>query len=166
MDILVDEGIDTPTVAAEQFDQMLKMAGTGLPIPPDVLIEASSLRNKDRLLEMLKEPPSEEQQQMKQLQMRGAMAEVAETESKAVLNQAKAGAEGMQTPEMPQVDQGPTQLEAVETMGELEIKRATLELKREEVAIKAGELAVDRFRAETERMEALKPDPEPQRAAA
>ena len=101
---------------------------------------------------------------MKQLQMRGAMAEVAETESKAVLNQAKAGAEGMQTPEMPQVDQGPTQLEAVETMGELEIKRATLELKREEVAIKAGELAVDRFRAETERMEAMKP--EPQREAA
>jgi hypothetical protein len=30
VDILVDEGIDTPTVAAEQFDQMLKMAGTGM----------------------------------------------------------------------------------------------------------------------------------------
>jgi hypothetical protein len=90
VDILIDEGIDTPTVAAEQFDQMLKLAGTGMvQIPPDVIIEASSLRNKDKLLEMLKEPnPAMEAQQ--QLLMAGEQAKVEETQSKTVLNYAKA----------------------------------------------------------------------------
>lgn len=96
VDIMVDEGIDTPTVAAEQFDQMLKMAGTGMvQIPPDVLIEASSLRNKDKLLEMLKQPPSPEQQAMQQLGVRGAAAKVSETEASAALKGAQAQNEQM-----------------------------------------------------------------------
>lgn len=91
VDIVVDEGLDTPTIAAEQFEQMLKMASTGMiPIPPDVMIEASSLRNKDKLLEMMKQPPSPEAQAAKELQLRGAAAEVAKTESEATLTHAKA----------------------------------------------------------------------------
>jgi hypothetical protein len=94
VDILVDEGIDTPTVAAEQFDQMLKLAGTGvLQIPGDVLIEASSLRNKSRLLEMMKagqEAAGQSQQMMQEIQMRGAVAEVGKTEAEAALTAAKA----------------------------------------------------------------------------
>jgi uncharacterized membrane protein YqiK len=93
VDILVDEGIDTPTVAAEQFDQMLKMAGTGMvQIPPDVLIEASSLKNKDRLLEMMKQPPSEEQQIMQKLQLAGTQAQVEKTQSETAKNMAQAQA--------------------------------------------------------------------------
>lgn len=90
VDIVVDEGIDTPTIAAEQFQDMLKMAGSGVPIPPDVLIEASSLKNKDRLLEMMKQGPSPEQQQMQQLQMAGAQAEVEKTQSETAKNMATA----------------------------------------------------------------------------
>lgn len=94
VDIIVDEGIDTPTIAAEQFDQMLKLAGTGtVQIPPDVLIEASALKNKDALLERMRQPPSPEQQQMQQLQMAGAQAEVAKTGAEAELTQAKAANE-------------------------------------------------------------------------
>ena len=90
VDIMVDEGIDTPTIAAEEFDSLMKLAGTGMiQIPPDVLIEASSLRNKARLLEMLKQPPGEEQQAAVQLEMASAQADVAETESKTALNEAK-----------------------------------------------------------------------------
>lgn len=93
VDILVDEGIDTPTIAAEEFDSLLKLAGTGMvQIPADVLIEASSLKNKDRLLEMMKQGPSPEQQMATELQMKGAVADVAKTESETLKNNATAQA--------------------------------------------------------------------------
>lgn len=91
VDIVVDEGMDTPSVAAEQFDQMLKMAGAGLPIPPDVLIEASSLRNKEKLLEMMRQPnPMQDMQG--QMAMEAGQAKIAETQSKAAKNMADAEA--------------------------------------------------------------------------
>jgi hypothetical protein len=94
VDITIDEGIDTPTIAAEQFDALLQAAASGaIPIPPDVLIEASSFRNKEQLLEMLRQGPSPEQQQGQQIQLAGAQAEVEETQSKTALNMAKAGNE-------------------------------------------------------------------------
>lgn len=93
VDILVDEGIDSPTIAAEEFDSLLKMAGTGMvQIPPDVLIEASSLRNKDKLLEMMKQAPDPMQQEAQQLQMAGAVADVEKTKSETVKNLATAEA--------------------------------------------------------------------------
>lgn len=99
VDILVDEGIDSPTIAAEEFDSMLKLAGTGVvQIPPDVLIEASSLRNKDKLLEMLKQGPSPEQQQMQQIQLEGAVATVDKTKSETVKNLADAEAKNASIP--------------------------------------------------------------------
>jgi hypothetical protein len=95
VDITIDEGIDTPTIAAEQFEQLVQMAGSGVPIPPDVLIEASALRNKERLLEMLQQGPSPEQQAAQQIQLQGAQADVEETQSKTMLNVAKAESEGI-----------------------------------------------------------------------
>lgn len=96
VDIVVDEGMDTPTVAAEQFDQMLKMAGAGLPIPPDVLIEASSLRNKEKLLEMMRQPnPMQDMQG--QMAMEAGQAKIVETQSKAAKNMADAEATQAQT---------------------------------------------------------------------
>lgn len=91
VDIIIDEGIDTPTVAAEQFDQMLKMAGNGIQIPPAVLIEASSLRNKEKLLEMLNQPnPMAEQ--AAQMQMAAGQAEIEKTQSETAKNLADAEA--------------------------------------------------------------------------
>lgn len=91
VDINIDEGFDTPTIAAEEFQNMLRLAGTGMvQIPADVLIEASSLRNKERLLDMLKEGPSPEQQQMQELAIAGQMAAVEKTQSEAVKNQVTA----------------------------------------------------------------------------
>ena len=96
VDITIDEGIDTPTIAAEQFDSLLQAASSGvIQIPPEVLIEASSFRNKEQLLEMLKQGPSPEQQQAQQLQLAGAQATVEETQSKTLLNTAKAQSEAI-----------------------------------------------------------------------
>jgi hypothetical protein len=85
--------MDTPTIAAEQFEQLVQMAGQGLPIPPDVLIEASSLRNKDKLLEMMKQGPSPEQVEAQKIQLAGEAAKVEETHSKTALNIAKTATE-------------------------------------------------------------------------
>lgn len=57
VDIVVDEAPDVAALQSEQFMMLTDLAGKlpGL-IPPDALIEASSLRNKDKLLEKLKPP--------------------------------------------------------------------------------------------------------------
>lgn len=96
VDIIVDEGIDTPTIAAEQFDTIAKM----LPgAPPNIsgplwemLIASSALKGKEKLEEALKQPPSPEQQMMQQVQMEGAVAEVDKTKSETVKNLAQAQA--------------------------------------------------------------------------
>lgn len=99
VDIVIDEGMDTPTVAAEQFDMLTKMLPSMTQLPPEaveLLITASSLRDKDKLLELvgkMKEQasqPSPEQQMQQQLAMQGAQAEVDEKKSKAMLNVASA----------------------------------------------------------------------------
>lgn len=99
VDIIVDEGVDTPTVAAEQFDTLAKMIpGMGAvgqaPWVIEMLIQASSLRNKDALIKKMQEAqqqgPSPEEQQMKQLQMVGAQAEVENTQADTVKTMAEA----------------------------------------------------------------------------
>jgi hypothetical protein len=58
VDIIIDEGLDTPTIQAEQFDMLSKMLPGLFPqgAPPEaikLLVEASALRNKDKLLEII-----------------------------------------------------------------------------------------------------------------
>ncbi len=101
VDIVIDESMDTPTVQAEQFDTLTKMLPGMFPqgMPPqalELLIEASSLRNKEKLLDMLQKGPDpqqqQEEQQAKEIQKAGAIAEVKKTESETVKNYAQAEA--------------------------------------------------------------------------
>jgi hypothetical protein len=97
VDIIVDEGIDTPTAAAEQFDTLAKMMPGA---PPELqpvlwkmLIGASALRDKDVLVEAMDQPPDPQQQQfqqmMQQFQAMMAEAEVRKTASEAAENEAQ-----------------------------------------------------------------------------
>lgn len=93
VDIDIDEVPHTPTLQAEQFEQLTQMAmSKTVPIPPEVIIEASSLRNKDKLLKMLEDAKTQQSapNPMQELQQRGAQAEVAKTEAEAALTGAKA----------------------------------------------------------------------------
>jgi len=105
VDILVDEGIDTPTAAAEQFTEIVNMApalGQIAQTPKflEFLVAASSLREKSKLLEILKEAqagPSQEQQQMMQLMQQLQLAlQQAEVENKQA-DTAKKTAEAQET---------------------------------------------------------------------
>lgn len=102
VDIIIDEGMDTPTVQAEQFDTLTKMMPALTQLPPPyakLLVMASSLRDKDRLLEMLDEmaapnPQAQAIQQAQvQLEFQGAQAEIEKTQSETVKNLAQAQAQ-------------------------------------------------------------------------
>jgi hypothetical protein len=112
VDIVVDEGVDTPTIQAEQFSQLSQM----FPAAPDnikpkmfeLLIRNSAFREKDEVLEALTAPPDPAQQQMAammqqmqtmlaQLEVAGKQAEVEKTQSETAENIAQAEAIGART---------------------------------------------------------------------
>jgi hypothetical protein len=54
VDIVIDSTPDTAVIAEEQFQRLAELAQGGMPIPPDVLIEASALPKKRLLLDKLR----------------------------------------------------------------------------------------------------------------
>ena len=87
VDIIIDEGIDTPTVQAEQFDTLVKMLPVLGPAgaSPEVLkmvIQASQLRDKDKLLELFEPkegqapPPSQEEMMAMEMQAQQQQAQM------------------------------------------------------------------------------------------
>lgn len=96
VDIQIDEAADAPTLQIEQFEQLTKLAPMTppqyLPVMWELMIEASSLRNKDKLreiIEQMKNQPDPMQEPMQQLQLADAQATVEEKQSKTALNYAK-----------------------------------------------------------------------------
>jgi hypothetical protein len=90
VDIYIEEQPDIISLQSEQFEQLAQMAGSGLPIPPDVLIEASSLRNKKQLLEMMRSNQGAPDPRA-EAEARKMESETVKNESQAQLNLAKAG---------------------------------------------------------------------------
>ena len=77
VDIIVEEGPDISTLQSEQFEQLINLAASGMttrdgkPIPLELIIKASSLRNKDELLDIIEgkdeenqEGPSQKEQEL------------------------------------------------------------------------------------------------------
>lgn len=90
VDIIIDEGIDSPTAQAEQFDTITKMLPSLAPVMADpakamqimeFITQASSLRDKDKLLEILKGDeqqgvdPAAAMQEQVAMQMQAVQAE-------------------------------------------------------------------------------------------
>jgi hypothetical protein len=114
---------------------LAQMAGAGLPIPPDVLIEASSLRNKKALLERMKgagQDPAQAQaqQQQQQLMMAEQEGKVRLLQAQATKAEADAQArlmEAQQPPDVtaaPTVPDVPTPLDEAEQMANIDYTKA------------------------------------------
>ena len=58
VDIIIDEAPDTVTLQSEQWLQLTELAKNGIPIKPETLIKASSLRNKDELIDEIEQNQS------------------------------------------------------------------------------------------------------------
>lgn len=61
VDIVVDTVPASAAIQAEQFESLAKLAQSGVPIPPDVIIQASSLRNKQQILDKMGAGQKEQQ---------------------------------------------------------------------------------------------------------
>ena len=109
VDIIIERAPDLVTIQQEQFSELAAMAQAGLPIPPDIVIEASSLRNKRQILATLRgETPEAQQQQqfgelmqrfevaLKELEVVQAQADVEKTKSETVENYAQADKDGVE----------------------------------------------------------------------
>lgn len=87
-DILIEETPDTTVIEQEEFEELVNLARNGMQIPPELIIEASQLRSKRRLLEMIRQQPNPQAQQMSQLQIEA----LASTNRKTVAQAAQAEA--------------------------------------------------------------------------
>jgi len=85
-DCAVEEGANTTTQKQLQFGQLLHLKDVGLPIPDDVIIKASTLQNKNELIQSI------EQQQQAQQQQAQQQSEIQMEEIKARTNLANARA--------------------------------------------------------------------------
>jgi hypothetical protein len=102
-DIIIDEVPDV-IASQEQFAMLvdLKKMDTNNELPFRALVQASSIKDKSKMLDEM-DKARQPNPQVEQLKLRGAVAEVAETESRAALNMAKA--QDAARPEMPDVQQ-------------------------------------------------------------
>ncbi len=138
-DIIIDDAPDGLTPQLEQFQSLVelkKMDANG-ELPFRAIVAAMpNLKNKDQVMAAMDEaknvPPqvAQLQERMKMLEMAMAEAKVAETQSKAMLNEANARkALTPDQPDIQQPEQGPTEAELYETMMSAEDKRASAALK-------------------------------------
>ncbi|VVE10413.1 hypothetical protein [Pandoraea commovens] len=129
VDIIIEEGPDVANIQAEQFQILAQiapaLAQTGDPIPTDVLIRASSLRNKDALLDQMgkaREQRAQAQQGAQQIGQAKAEADINKTNSDALKSRAQA-AEAMSNaqrgPDAPQAPQQPSTLDEMKKAAEI-----------------------------------------------
>lgn len=108
VDIQIDESVDTPTLQIEQFEQLTKVAPLAppqyMPAMFEMLIEASNLRNKDKLraiMEQMQQGPPPEQEQMQQaavqLEMGEKQAQIEKINSETAENYAQIQNMGVRT---------------------------------------------------------------------
>lgn len=101
VDIVIDEGPDTETVMGDVFDTLTALAQNKVPIPPQVIIEASSLPGeiKKKMIGQMTQPDPAKEAAVRNEIMQG-QADIEETQSRTMLNVAKARTEGV--PDTPQ----------------------------------------------------------------
>lgn len=92
VDIIIETTQDSATLQHEQFLALLDLARSGVAIPPMILLEASSIPNKQAIIEKLKSAGGEPDP-MKDIALRGAAAKVGKTEAETALIGAKAAHE-------------------------------------------------------------------------
>jgi hypothetical protein len=78
-DCVVEEGILTSTQRQMQFVQLLQLRQMGIPVPTNLLLEASTLQNKKELIEAISQ---EEQQQAKMAQAQ----QLLEVQQQSIIN--------------------------------------------------------------------------------
>ncbi len=82
VDIIIEESPDYATLRQEEFQQLAELAQSGLPIPPQMLIEASNVRNKREILQQMQEAQQGQQAMQQQAQQVDTAERMADVEAK------------------------------------------------------------------------------------
>ena len=136
VEIKIDEGRDSETVMSDIFDLLMGLSQNNVPVPPQVIIEASGLpvSEKKKLITMLTQPdPAKQAAQQATIDKAMAEAEklradAAKAKTAGILNIARARTEGM--PEGQQLEPPKGPLDQMEQMANINEKNATAEAKR------------------------------------
>jgi len=134
VEIKVDEGPDSETILGDVFDLLMSLAQNNVPVPPQAIIEASSLpvSEKQKLQQMVGQvdPMAQMAKQLamqdKQADIGKKQADIGKTQSQTVLNTAKARTEGM--PSAPPPPQTP--LDIAQKLADINETNATAMHKR------------------------------------
>jgi hypothetical protein len=176
IDIIIDMTPEYASLQQEEFQSLVELAKSGMmQFPPDVLIEASSLRNKRKIIEKMNDPQAQQAQQAAmQLEMQGKQAEIAkmgaETEKMGAETQLKQAqlqidAKRAELDELKmqfeaqkaQIDQASQERESQARAAEMQFKARELEMKAQEAALKppltAAEIDLKNAQAEKTRAE-------------
>ena len=124
VDIIIDDVPASASLQGEQFEQLVQIAPQAASMPPqlfEALIEASSLRNKDKIIAKLKGEEDKQNPQIMQMQQ--------------------------QIQEMQQALQE-AQMAAQDKSADMQVKQAELELKGREIALKEAELELKAMEAQ------------------
>jgi hypothetical protein len=88
--VVIEEGLNTPTQKQMNFAQLMELRTAGLPIPDDVLLDASTIQNKNKLIEAVQanaQAQQQMQQQQAELQMQQLASQIRLSDATAQANQ-------------------------------------------------------------------------------
>lgn len=89
-DAVVEEGLNTSTQRQFQFAQLLQMREIGIPVPTNLLLEASTLQNKKELIDAIQQQEQQQQQMQQQeqeAQIEVLKAQIHDLKAKAMANE-------------------------------------------------------------------------------
>jgi len=86
---VIEDGLNTSTQKQMNFAQLLQLRETGVPIPDDILLEASTIQDKKKLVEAV----TKNAQQAQQMQQQQAQLQMQEIQSRIELTKARSMAD-------------------------------------------------------------------------
>lgn len=89
-DAVIEEGLNTSTQRQMQFAQLLNLREVGVPVPAEVLVQNSTLQNKNELIEALSQAEQQQaqmQQQAHSAEMEVIKAQIEDLKAKAMANE-------------------------------------------------------------------------------
>lgn len=188
VDIVIDSTPDTAVIQEEQFQRLAELVQAGIGIPPDVLIEASSLPKKKLLLDKMKQAQEAAAQQPDQAMQAEMQKAQLQTQAKQQELEMQAQADAQALMRQDEADQRKTErammladrqfqydMQRMEAQAQLEQTKAlqAFELKKQEkladlefnaeakqldFAFKTREAESNEARRKTEAMQPVKPD--------
>ena len=90
MDIIIDHAPDTINVQQEQFQMLIELAQARPEIPLEEVLELSQIRNKDQLIQRLRQQREQAQQVQQQVMAKDEQRKDAETQGKVAKDMATA----------------------------------------------------------------------------